>query len=79
MVKNFLKADHVNVFVNSAVIWENSESQLTVENPSVAVWQFDRLPDELGNIWQGEKLSEAERNKMVEKLTKLCEQQRNNR
>jgi Nuclease-related domain len=73
-LKNFLKADNVNVFVNSAVIWANSESQLTVENPSVAVWRYDRLPDELGNIWQGEKLSEIERNKIVEKLTKLCEQ-----
>jgi hypothetical protein len=76
-LKNFLKADHVNAFVNSAVIWANSESPLTVENPSVAVWRYDRLPDELGNIWQGEKLSEIERNKIVEKLTRLCEQQRN--
>jgi len=76
-LKNFLKADNVNVFVNSAVIWANSESQLTVENPSVAVWRYDRLPDELGNIWQGEKLSETERNKVVDKLTKLCERQKN--
>jgi hypothetical protein len=77
-LKNFLKADHLDVFVNSTVVWANSESPLTVENPSVTVWRYDRLPDELGNIWQGERLSEAERNKIVEKLTKLCEQQRNN-
>lgn len=77
-LKSFLTADHVNVYVNSAVIWANSESQLTVENPSVAVWHYDRIPDELGNIWQSEKLSEAERNKIVEKLTKICEHQRNN-
>ncbi len=76
-LKNFLKADNVNVFVNSAIIWANSESQLTIENPSVAVWCYDRIPDELGNIWQGEKLSEIERNKIVDKLTKLCEEQRN--
>jgi hypothetical protein len=75
-LKNFLKADNVNVFVNSAVIWANSESHLTVENPSVAVWRYDRIPDELGNIWQGEKLSPTERNKIVEKLTMLCEQQK---
>ncbi len=31
------------------------------------------LVDELGNIWQGEKLSEMERKKIVEKLSKLCE------
>jgi hypothetical protein len=75
-LKNFLKADKINVFVNSAVIWANSESQLTVENPSVSVWRYDRLPDELGNIWQGEKLPEAERITIVNKLTKLCEHQR---
>ncbi len=74
-LKNFLKADHVNTFVNSAVIWANSESPLTIENPSVAVWRYDRLPEELGNIWQGEKLPDAERNKIVQKLTRLCEQQ----
>jgi hypothetical protein len=76
-LKNFLKADNVNVFVNTAVVWANSESHLTTENPSVAVWRYDRLSDELGNIWQVEKLMEAERNKIVEKLTKLCELQRN--
>jgi hypothetical protein len=75
---NFLQADRLKVFVNTAIVWANPESPLYVENPSVAVWRYDRLPDELGNIWQGEKLSEAERNKIVEKLSKLCEQQRNN-
>jgi hypothetical protein len=75
-VKNFLTADRVSVFVNAAVVWANSEGQLSVENPSVVVWRFDRLADELGNIWQGEKLSEIDRNKIVEKLTKLCERQR---
>jgi hypothetical protein len=78
-LKDFLKADNVNVFVNTAIVWANSESQLTTENPSVAVWRYDRLPDELGNIWQGERLTEAERNKIVEKLTKLCKQQSTNR
>jgi hypothetical protein len=75
-LKNFLNADRVNVFVNAAVVWANSESPLAVENPSVAVWRYDRLADELGNIWQGEKLTQAERNKIVEKLTKLCERQK---
>jgi hypothetical protein len=74
-LKNFLKADHVNVFVNSAVVWANPDSQLTLENPSVAVWRYDRLADELGNIWQGEKLSELERQKIVEKLNTMCEHQ----
>ncbi len=62
---DFLKADAIQQWVNAAVIWANPESKLTVENPSVAVWQLDRLPDELGNIWQDETLSEATRQKLV--------------
>lgn len=75
-LKNFLKADGINAFVNSAIIWANSEGKLAIENPTVTVWQYSRLADELGNIWQGEKLSEPERNKIIEKLTKLCNNQR---
>jgi hypothetical protein len=48
------------VFVNSAIVWANEESPIFVENPTVAVWTYNRLADELGNIWQGEKLSKAE-------------------
>ncbi len=72
-LKNFLKADGLNVFVNAAVVWANEGSPLFVENPSVAVWTYNRLADELGNIWQGEKLSEPERKKITEKLSKLGE------
>jgi hypothetical protein len=70
---NFLRADNIDVFVNPVVVWANPESPLSVENPSVAVWPADRLADELGNIWQREKLAETERDKIVEKLSKLCE------
>lgn len=73
---NFLRADHVNVFVNSAVVWANPESPLTIENPSTAVWLLDRLPDELGNIWHEKRVPESEQKKIVEKLTRLCERQR---
>ena len=75
-LKNFLKADGINAFVNPAIVWANSEGTLAVENPTIAVWRSFRLADELGNIWQGEKLSEAERSKIVDKLTKLCDRQR---
>jgi hypothetical protein len=73
---NFLNADNINVFVTPAVVWANQESPLTIENPSVAVWQYDRLPDELGNIWQVEKIATVERNKITDKLFKLCERQK---
>jgi hypothetical protein len=73
---NFLKADHLNVFVNGAVVWANQESPLEIENPFIAIWLYNRLPDELGNIWQGEKLSAMDRTKINEKLTRLCERER---
>ena len=75
-LKNFLEADRINVFVRSAIVWANSEGHLTVENPAVAIWHYDRLPDELGNIWREEKLAEGERNKITQKLAKLCERQK---
>jgi len=72
----FLKADGLNVFANPAVVWANPESPLTVENPMVAVWPLERLPDELGNIWHSKQMPAATREKIVEKLTRLCERQR---
>jgi hypothetical protein len=70
---NFFKADGLKVFVNAAVVWANDESPLFVENPSIAVWTYNHLADELGNIWQVEKVSESERKKIIGKLSKLCE------
>ncbi len=75
-LSEFFKADNISQWITPAVIWANQESPLTIENPSVAVWQYNRIPDELGNIWQVEKLAVAERNRITEKLSKLCEQQR---
>ncbi len=75
-LKNFLKADRLNAFVNDVIVWANPESPLFVENPSVTIWRYNRLADELGNIWQGEKLCKLEQNKIVTKLTKLCEMQK---
>ncbi len=72
---NFLKADGIQQWVEAVVVWANQESPLTVENPSAAVWPLDRLPDELGNIWQDEKVPLAVRARIVEKLTKLCRRQ----
>lgn len=75
-LKNFLKADNINIFVNAAVVWANPESLLFIENPAVAIWQYNRLTDELGNLWHGEKLSQEERTNIVDKLSKLCKRQK---
>jgi hypothetical protein len=74
-LKNFLAADGIKLYVNGAVVWANPDSRLTVENPSVAVWELDRLPDEVGNVWVEDKLTEAARKRIIEKLTKLCERE----
>jgi hypothetical protein len=72
-LKKLFKADHVSTYVNSVVVWANPESPLKVENPSVAVWTLDRLEEELGNIQEGKEISETDRKKICDKLTKLIE------
>lgn len=72
---NFLRADGIQQWIKPVVVWANPEAPLTVENPEIPVWSLDRLPDELGNIWQGETIYEAKRQQIVDKLTKLCQRQ----
>ncbi len=43
-----------------------------VEDPSVAVWKLDRLPEELGNLWQDQSMGKEARAKILEKLTRMC-------
>ena len=76
---NFLKADGIQRWVTAAVVWSNPEAKLTVENPSVAVWTLDRLRDELDNILQFKLMPKDNRQKVVDKLTKLCEAQKQER
>lgn len=73
---NFLKAEHIERFVEPVVVWANEESRLSVENPSTVIWRYDHIPDELGNIWQSDKLSAEERKKITDKLSKWCEVQK---
>lgn len=75
-LKQFLMADGIKTYVPEAVVWANEETNLAVDNPTVAVWTMDRLQDELGNLWHGERIPEPAREQVVEKLTRLCEAQR---
>ena len=70
---NFLKADGIQQWVIPVIVWANPEGSLTVENPSVAVWRLDHLPEELGNIWQEEKVKKENQDRIAGKLTKLCQ------
>jgi hypothetical protein len=69
---NWFKADGVRQWVTPAVVWANSGSLVRVENPSVAVWTLDRLPEEVGNLWQDKEIAEETRAVIVRKLTLLC-------
>jgi hypothetical protein len=72
-LSNFLKADGITQFVKPVVVWANEGSPLTVENPMVAVWQYNRLPEELGNIWQNQPMEQTQQKRIESKLTKLCQ------
>lgn len=70
---NFLRADKINQWVEPVVVWANQQNIPTIENPAVPVWLYDNLPEELGNIWQKDKISQADMAAIKEKLTKLCD------
>lgn len=73
-LSEFLRADRIKQWIEPAVIWANRPNPPLVENPSVAVWAFERLPEELGNLWQTKTIPEPDRTRIIEKLTKLCQQ-----
>lgn len=70
---NFFKADGFKQWVTPAVVWASPDSPLSVENPMVPVWTIARLPEELGNIWQGQTIPESNQARITEKLTALCQ------
>ena len=61
LLGDFFKADGVRQWVTPAVVWANNGNLLRVENPSVAVWTLDRLPEEVGNLWQDREIPEDAR------------------
>jgi hypothetical protein len=70
-LNNFLSADHLKVWVNPVVVWAKSESPLEIDNPIISVWKLDDLEKELAFIQQGKPLSEADRQKIGQKLERL--------
>lgn len=69
----FFRVDSIRQWVDPAVIWADRVGPLTVQNPSVAVWKIDNLPEELGNLWQGKSIPESDRARIIEKLTRLSQ------
>jgi hypothetical protein len=75
-LSGFLRADGISRWITPAVVWANAGSRLSVDQPSVAVWPIQRLAEELGNLWDKAPMPEAERQQIVDKLTRLCEAER---
>ncbi|HMD88259.1 MAG TPA: hypothetical protein VKF38_03770 [Anaerolineaceae bacterium] len=69
---DILKVDGIQQWVNTEVMLANHKRPLKVGNPSVTAWDLDQLGDELGNIWQDEKVSEINCDRILDKLTKQC-------
>lgn len=72
---NFLRADGLKQWVEAAVVWANPEGPLEVENPIVPVWPLDRLAEEVGNLWEGQTIAESDRQRIIEKLERLCQKE----
>ncbi len=73
---SFFQANGIRQWVNPVVVWADPEGTVTVENPMVSVWTLERLPEELGNIWQERRIEGATLNRIVERLTALCGRQK---
>jgi hypothetical protein len=69
---DFLRVQGVSQWVDKAVIWANPENPPIVKDPAVAVWPFDRLADELGNLQQRQTLDTGTRATLVKTLKGLC-------
>jgi hypothetical protein len=69
----FLRADGIKTYVSAAVAWGEPASRVTVEDPVVPVWPLERLEDELGNLWNGRRLLAEEQERIIAKLTRLCQ------
>lgn len=71
-ISHFLEVAGIHQWVEPVVVWADPESNLVVENPAVAVWNLDHLPEELGNLRRDRMISEEMRVLIVEKLATLC-------
>jgi len=74
-LSEFLKADGIKQWVNPVVVWVNREHAPQVKQPAVPIWTWDRLPEELGNLWANKALREDQAARIVDKLTDLAERE----
>lgn len=75
-LSSFLKADGISQWVEPVVIWSNPEAKLTVDNPGVAVWTLEQISAALGKVALKRPIDDQVLSQMIDKLTRLIEQQR---
>jgi hypothetical protein len=71
-LKDFLRADGITTYVPAVVAWAEQGGHVSIEDPTVPVWTLDRIEDELGNLWNGQRLTAQVQEQIVEKLTRVC-------
>ena len=71
-LSNYLKANNNKEWVTPVVVWASHESTLTIQNSTTNIWMLEQLSDEIGNLLNAQKISDANQKIMVDKLTQLC-------
>lgn len=74
-LSDFIRNSNVKVWVTPVVVWACPGNPLIVQNSTMTVWQLDQLTDEIGNLCGNQKLSDADKKVIVEKLSELCDNQ----
>lgn len=69
-LRDILNKEGVN-WVQPAIIWANPNSKITAESPTVPIWAFDNLAENLRNLSSKQTLSEEQRTKIVAVLEKF--------
>ena len=70
-LSEFLKANNIKEWVTPVVVWASHESTLTIQNSTTNIWMLEQLSDEIGNLLNTQKISDANQKIMVDKLTQL--------
>ena len=71
-LSEFLKSNNIKEWVTPVVVWASHESSLTIQNSTTNIWMLEQLSDEIGNLLNAQKISDANQKIIVDKLTQLC-------
>lgn len=75
MLSQALKGKQTSQWVNAVLVWANPESKLTVDYPSVPVWELDQVAAQLAAIRSEKPMSQAAYQQIVAVLKDLAQRQ----